>query len=93
MLARAMDEILGTHRGSCEAKLKNELKRLARFQAAIQDLPVGAYAKSIRTFGRAFSDLADGGSWVRAVELNHLISVSDSSSEYRLMRSTMEHIV
>jgi hypothetical protein len=79
--------------GNCEANLKNELKRLARFQAAIQDLPVGAYPKSIRTFQRAFSDLADRGSWVRSVELNHLASVSDYSSEYRLMRSTMEHIV
>jgi hypothetical protein len=27
--------------GSCEANLKVELKRLARFQATIQDLPVG----------------------------------------------------
>jgi hypothetical protein len=79
--------------GNCEANLKNELEWLARFQAAIQDLPVGAYPKSIRTFQRASSNLADGGSWVRAVELNHLASVSKSSSEYRIMRSTMEHIV
>jgi hypothetical protein len=77
---------------SCEANLRNELKRLARFQAAIQDLPVGNYPKSIRTFERAFSSLAYKGSWIEAVELNHLASVSPSSSEYRLMKNTMEHI-
>ena len=79
--------------GSCEANLKNELKRLARFQAAIQDLPVGDYPKSIQTFQRALSVLADVGSWVQAVEFSHLASVSPASSEYRLMRSTMEHIL
>lgn len=79
-------------RGGCEVDLIDELKQLARFQAEIQKLPVGSYPRSIRTFQRARHHLSVEGSWVRAVEFNHLGSVSPTSREHRLMRQAMESI-
>ena len=72
--------------------LEPELQKLARFQADIQDLEVGHYPKSILTFERAVTFLMLQGSWLRAVEFNHLGSVSSSSEEYHLMMNTMRRV-
>ncbi|GAA4260448.1 hypothetical protein GCM10022255_089140 [Dactylosporangium darangshiense] len=73
-------------------QLERELTQLARFQAVIQDLPVGSYPKSIRTFVRAVGHLLNCGSWQGAVDASHLTSTRSSSPQYKLMLSELERL-
>lgn len=73
-------------------RLQRELEKLVAFQIAIQDCDVGSYPKSILTFQRAVESLKDSGTWIEAVEFNHLGSVSPTSDEHRLMEETIAEI-